>query len=170
MHHIEILPLSLSSLPQETLEHFVEFGAFEEINLVRDISFKRFLRETLRNNIIFQDTVETYNIKNAENIEKMLAFLAENNFYMSQREIQRELTNQGIEISLLTLMDYLSACVNSKILQKMSVYDIKKEKEITTRQKYYFTDTAMRYSFLREILLSKKTLLENLVYTELLKK
>lgn len=170
VHHIEILPLSLSSLPQEKMENFIEFWSFEEINLVRDISFKRFLRETLRNNIIFQDTVQTYTIKNAENIEKMLAYLAENNSYMSQREIQRELSLRWIDISLLTFMDYLSACINSKILQKMSLYDMKKGKEITTRQKYYFTDTAMRYSFLKESSKYKKTLLENLVFTELLKK
>jgi len=79
----------------------------------------------------------------------MLAYLSENNIYLSQRELQRELSFHAIEISLLSLMDYLSACLNSKILQKMSIYDIKKGKEITTRQKYYFSDTGLRNSLMR---------------------
>jgi len=89
--------------------------------------------------------------------------------YFSQREIARELALHGKETSLLTLMDYLSAITNSKLVRKMPLYDTKKEKEINTKQKYFFIDCGLRNSLMRETSKKRENLLQNLVYTELLK-
>lgn len=166
---IEIFPLSFALSREEKIENFLHFGGFEEVHLVRDTAFRRFVLESLKNDIISGNIMETYNIKNRDSFVKMLVFLGLNGTYITQRELQRELSKNGIDISLITMMEYLSAALNSKILKKMYQFDIKKNKEIQTQIKYYFSDVGFRHA-LTYGEWKEQFQRENMLYNELLQK
>jgi predicted AAA+ superfamily ATPase len=68
-----------------------------------------------------------------------LSFLSKNNIFLSLRELQKKL-DVNKSISLKTTMDYIDFSIQSKIIRKMYKYDLKLNKYISSRVKYYFTD------------------------------
>lgn len=141
---IQIFPLSLSQLGKEKIPQTLQYGTIEEVQLVRDLYFKNFLLKTITENIISQDALYTYDIKNKKLYYSVLSFLAKIQENISIRELQRELEIEWVSISLVTLMDYIDISTKSKILAKVSKYDIKSDKEIPTKITYYFSDTGIR--------------------------
>jgi predicted AAA+ superfamily ATPase len=70
----------------------------------------------------------------------VIIYIANINIFTSLRELQREI--EKIEnISLKTLIDYIDFSIKSKIIKQVYQYDIKKDKIISSKSKYYFTDT-----------------------------
>jgi predicted AAA+ superfamily ATPase len=65
-------------------------------------------------------------------------------------------------------MEYLKYSIKVKIIEQVSVFDFKKNKEIITKTKYYFTDTNFRNS-LYDFELNISLLKENFLFTELKK-
>jgi len=65
-------------------------------------------------------------------------------------------------------MEYLKYSIKAKIINSITVFDFKKNKEIITKTKYYFTDTNFRNS-LYNFELDTNILKENLLFTELKK-
>jgi predicted AAA+ superfamily ATPase len=68
-----------------------------------------------------------------------ITFLSKNNYFYSLRELQKKL-NEINKISLKTTIDYIDFSIQSKIIKRCYKYDIKNEKEITSKAKYYFND------------------------------
>jgi predicted AAA+ superfamily ATPase len=64
------------------------------------------------------------------------------------------------------MMEYLKYSINAKIIIPITVFDFKKNKEIATKTKYYFTDTNFRNS-LYDFKIDINTLRENFLFTEL---
>jgi len=133
---------------------------------VRDLYFKNFLLRSITDHIISQDAIYTYDVKNKNLYYNVLAYLAKITQNISLRELQRELESEGISIALMTLSDYIDAGVKSRILRKVTKYDLKQEKEIPSKITYYFSDTGIRNTLLGNIetleIAIKNTLLNEL--------
>ena len=144
-----------------------------EVNKSRQFKFnliEKNLEETEKlktENIIFEDIIKTYSLKYFDLYKYTLIFLSKLNSSSSIREINRNLNN-SIKISLVTMMEYLKYSIKAKIINSITVFDFKKNKEIITKTKYYFTDTNFRNS-LYNFELDTNILKENLLFTELKK-
>jgi predicted AAA+ superfamily ATPase len=68
-----------------------------------------------------------------------MSYLANNNIFLSLRDLQKNLDNV-INISLKTTIDYVDFSLQAKILKRVYKFDIKTNKPITSKAKYYFTD------------------------------
>jgi len=134
-----------------------------EVRVIPDLNYKDFILKSLKSDIITKDILEPYNIKNISLHYSVISYISQIDWYHSTREIHRQLELHGIEISLLTLIDYISAWVNTKILKKCYLYDMKADKEISSKVMYYFWDTGIRHSFSGDI----PFLLQNTLYLEL---
>jgi predicted AAA+ superfamily ATPase len=66
------------------------------------------------------------------------------------------------------MMEYLKYSIKAKIITPITVFDFKKNKEIATKTKYYFTDTDFRNS-LYDFKIDTNILKENFLFTELKK-
>lgn len=164
VQEIEIFPISIEKLWEEKIPNILKYGNIEEVQLVRDLYFKDFLLTSITEHIISQDAIHTYDIKSKTLYQSVLAYLAKINNNISLRELQRELESEGISIALMTLSDYIDAGIRSKILKKVTKYDIKAQKEIPTKVTYYFGDTGIRNSLLGNIYnheLATKNVLQN---------
>jgi predicted AAA+ superfamily ATPase len=78
-------------------------------------------------------------VKSIELYNYTLTFLSKNNFFLSLRDIHKNLDKIN-KISLKTTIDYIDFSIQSKIIKRCYKYDIKNKKEITSKAKYYFTD------------------------------
>jgi len=70
------------------------------------------------------------------------------------------------QITLKTTIDYIDFSIRAKIIKPIYRYDLKKQKVISSRAKYYFTDTGIRNS-ISQYTLSQKILKENFLFQEL---
>ena len=117
------------------------------VRIVPDITYKRFLLQNMRSDILMQEIIKVYTVKNIWSLTWLLNYLAWNDTCQSLREIHRNLSNHWLDISLLTMIDYINACVTAKILSRCYMYDIKNNNTITSKAKYYFWDVWLRSSF-----------------------
>ena len=118
--------------------------------------------------IIFEEIIKSYSLKNFDLYNYTISFISKNNKYSSVREINRNLNNI-IKVSLVTMMEYIKYSLSAKIIKQSFVFDFKKNKKITSKTKYYFTDINLRNS-LYNFELSENLLKENFLYNELYKK
>jgi predicted AAA+ superfamily ATPase len=68
-----------------------------------------------------------------------MTYLAHNNTYTSLRDLHKKLDNIQ-SISLKTVIDYVDFSIQEKILKRVYKYDLKNNKTITSKGKYYFSD------------------------------
>lgn len=157
---IELFPLWIDTKnPQNN-----PYWWIPEVRIVPDTHYKNFLLEALKHDIISRDIIEAYTIKNIALFYQVISYIAMNPDYVSLREMHRRLEEHGIEISLLTMIDYINAALNTKLLQRCYLYDVKHKNTITSKAQYFFWDVGIRKSFDNTI-----NLTENLLYIELLR-
>ena len=127
---------------------------------------KKFL--SLSKDKILSDITNTYDIKNSFLFSYTISFLVVNNKAYSLRDIHKEMESLWTKISLITLIEYIDYSITEKLIRRLYKYDLKKEKEIRSKAKYYFSDTWIRNSA-SNYELDKESLKENLIYNELKK-
>jgi len=136
-----------------------------EVRIAWDTQYKKFLLSALRNDIILRDIVESYNIKNISLFYNVIWYIASMSGYHSLREIHRNLKSHDIDVSLITMIDYINAALNTRFLSKCERFDVKTKNTITSKVQYFFGDVWLRKSFCEDSL----DLRENLIYIELLR-
>lgn len=150
-------------------QNYLTYWNLPEIKLLNNDYFKKLFLDNVKNKIILQDIITNYSIKTIvllyQSITK-LAFLDKN---MSVREFHRKITSEWIEIALATLIDYIDFSVNSRLLKRCYTYDIKLNKSINSKVKYYFTDLGIRNTFAWEKI-DDNILIENMIYNDLITK
>jgi predicted AAA+ superfamily ATPase len=139
---IPLYPLGISKNIESSL-----YGWIPEVRVAGDIHYKGFLLWALRHDIISQDILEAYNIKNITLFYSVIWYLAMTTGYYSLREIHRNLKSHHIDISLITMIDYINAALNTKFLSKCERYDVKKQNIISSQVQYFFGDVGLRKSF-----------------------
>ncbi len=157
---IKLYPLHMN--PQKLQD--IPYGGIPEVRIIPDASYKTFLLEALKHDIISRDILEAYTVKNIPLFYKIIGYLAESQEYQSLREIHRNLANYGIELSLITMRDYINAALNTHILHRCYRYDCKNKRIIHSQVQYFFGDTGIRYSFCWK----NFNFLENALYLEFL--
>lgn len=123
--------------------------------------FKKEYLWLLFNNILLKSIIELKWVKNIEMYKQTITFLSKVNSFKSIRELHRDF--KKIEnISLKTFMDYIDFSIQENIIKKIYLFDIKKNKEITSSVRFYFSDNWFR-NYFNDYNLANKILTENLI-------
>ena len=130
-------------------------------------SINKNIEKLKTDSIIFEEIIKPYWLKNHDLYKYTLTYLSKLDNTSSIREINRNL-NKIIKISLVTMIEYLKYSIEACIINQTYSFDFKKNKQIETKTKYYFTDTIFRNS-LYNFELNNNILRENLLYNELSK-
>lgn len=137
----------------------------ENINILYNLTNtknNKILINYIKNDIINKKIYELKLVKNHFLYNLIITFLSKNEEIKSIREIHRYI-NVIEKISLKTMMDYLNFSEQEKIIQKVNLYDFKKQRIIEWKQIYYFTDTQIRSSFYN-FELSENIILKNNIF------
>lgn len=146
----------------------LKYGQLNDIVKIEDKPLKEKYINFLINDVYMNEIIWNFWIKNIVLYNYIITFLANNNIFYSLRELQREII-QKENISLKTLIDYINFSIKSKLIKQVYRYDLKKDKIITTKSKFYFIDNWIRNSY-KNFNLETSVLLENYIFLILLNK
>lgn len=135
-----------------------EYGQDEAYTVVRDIY----------NSTIFTDIVKRNQIRKVDQLERVVKYTFSNVVQtFSALSLSRYLKSENRSMDPETVYSYLNKLETAYILNRCSRYDIKGKEILKTQEKFYLTDTALRYSVLGYDSDTVASMLENLVYLEL---
>ena len=124
------------------------------------------------NTIVYKDIITRNNITDKMLLENILKFIFNNiGCPISTKKISDTLTSKGMYTSNHTVLNYISAFIESFLIYKAERFDVKGKNLLARDYKYYVVDQG-----LRSYLLGKKAdsdmghILENIVYLELLRR
>jgi predicted AAA+ superfamily ATPase len=150
-------------------QNYLIYWNLSEIKLLNNDYFKKLFLDNVKNKIILQDIITNYSIKTVNLLYQGISKIAFLNESLSIREFHRKISNEWIDIALATLIDYIDFSVNSRLIKRCFTYDLKSDKPINTRVKYYFTDIGIRNTFAWEKI-DDSVLIENIIYNDLITK
>lgn len=147
------------------IEDIIKYWVINEIKEIENIELKEKFLKLLINDIFLNDIFKNFWVKSINLYIFTMTYLAQNNSFLSLRDLQKQL-NVIQKISLKTTIDYVDFSLQVKILKRVYRYDIKNNKPITSKAKYYFTDNWIRNG-LDQFMLNESTLFENLIFNKL---
>lgn len=161
----EIEILNTYEITDNNISEKLKYWSLNEISLLNNDELKKKFLQLITNDIFVNEIFISFWVKNINLYNFTLSYLSYYNNFFSLRELQRNL-DKIKNISLKTVIDYVDFSLQVKIIKKVYKFDLKNNKEITTKAKYYFTDNWIRNS-LSEFQTNKKTLIENLIFNKL---
>jgi predicted AAA+ superfamily ATPase len=150
-------------------QNYLTYWNLPEVKFLNNDYFKKLFLDNIKNKIILQDIITNYSIKTVILLYQSISKIAFLNTNLSIREFHRIIKNEWVDIALATFMDYIDFLVNSRLLKRCVVYDLKLDKSINTNVKYYFTDLGIRNTFAWEKI-DDNILVENMIYNDLITK
>jgi len=168
INSIKEVTIAPKLLSLNTME-LITYWRLHNILSIKDNLLKRRFLNLIRNEIILKDIISSFSVKQVNLLNQVITFISLLNTWVSLREVHKSLENRNIDISLITAIDYINYLLSSKMINRCYTYNLKIDKEITSKAKYYFTDNGIRNSFWT-FNLDKDILIENFLFTQLLAK
>ena len=141
--------------------HQREYSDDEVYTVVRDIY----------NSTIFTDIVKRNQIRKVDQLERVVKYAFSNvGQTFSALSLSKYLKAEKRTMDPETVYSYLNKLENAYILHRCSRYDIKGKEILKTQEKFYLADTAFRFSVLGYDENAVASMLENIVYLELLRR
>lgn len=157
--------LELKSKPLKNLENSITYWDLWKSSFLNDLSFKKEYINLIKKDIVNKEIFYIKSVKNQFLYNYTISFLSKNEFFYSNRELHREISKNET-VTLKTLCDYIDYSIQAKIISKVYKYDIKNNKTITSKARYFFSDNWIRncaYNFS----LNNHILQENLIFVTL---
>ncbi|MCR1961438.1 ATP-binding protein [Thomasclavelia cocleata] len=155
---------SISSNPLEELSSYIIDGGFP-----RSIQFDSVAdRRTYAQNVIkeiFEKDIRRIKVKDRDAFEIVKNFII-NNYAspISINNIVDSLRKNGNKITKPTVIKYVHALLDAKIIYDCSRYDMKSKKSIKGEKKYYLADLSFYYALNTDNQMNYGPCLENIVY------
>ena len=163
---IEILSKNIADLNSGNyLKYIIKYWKLNIIDSLEDNKNKENILNLMKSDIFLNSIFNNFSVKNINLYNHTLTFLAQNNKYFSLRELQKRIDSE-LSISLKTTIDYIDFSLQAKIIKRVYKYDLKTNKSISSKAKYYFNDNWIRNSLVN-FNLNSYDLKENLLFNEL---
>lgn len=117
------------------------------------------------------DIVKRNQIRKVDQLERVVKYTFSNvGQTFSAATLSKYLKSQNRQMDPETVYSYLSKLEKAYILHRCSRYDIKGKEILKTQEKFYLADSAFRFSVLGYDENAVASMLENLVYLELVRR
>lgn len=148
---------------------YLKIGGFAGCYLYKDLEQKyNYLQRDVYDTIVTRDIVTKYKIRNKGLFENLTHYLIDNISNLSSaRNIVNYLTSNKNKVSHNTVINYIKYLCNAFIFYEVKRFDLKGKKYLSTEQKYYLVDHAIKYAILGTKNQDLGRMLENIVYMEL---
>lgn len=158
--------------PRKELVRYLQLGGFPAIHLREYNKEEAYpIVRDIYNSTIFTDIVRRNQIRKVDQLERVVRYVFDNiGNTFSAASIAKYLKSEQRSLDNETVYNYLSKLESAYILHRCSRYDIKGKELLKTQEKFYLADPALRYSVLGYNADSAASMLENIVYLELLRR
>lgn len=176
-YNIFVYPLSfkeyysyLNNDKEETLNKYLKYGGLPlTLNFKEDEDIENYLKN-LFDTTYLKDIKERNDIKREDIINNILDLLSSSISSLTNPKRIHDylISHKEKEVSINTIISYLTYLENSYLIKESKRYDIKGKEYLSYPNKYYFQDLGLRNARLNFRNNDKDHLLENLIYNELL--
>jgi predicted AAA+ superfamily ATPase len=118
--------------------------------------------------IVLKDVAQRNKLRNMDLLERVIKFLLDNTGSMvSARGISAYFKNQKRNVSVDTILEYVSALEAAYTVEKARRYDIRGKKLLNVQEKYYSADVSFIHALLGYDDRRISGVMENVIYNEL---
>ena len=176
---IEVYPFSFKEFIEyfeynnidEAFNKYLMEGGMSGSYLYNSIEKKYDYLNNIYNTLIIRDINERNKLKDEKLMNSINDFLMDNiSNKTSLRNVANSLNNTNIETNHKTVGNYIEYLCEAFAFYKISRYDIKGKKYLSSDEKYYLSDHAFRYARLGTKSLDYGRAYENIVAIELLRR
>lgn len=176
---IKMLPLSFREYVsvkgtdnlREKYNDYILNSSFPATILLENNRDVRLYLEGLYDSIVLKDVVKRYKIADTTSLNILTKFMYDNiGNAFSAGNVVEAMTQGGRAISVPTVDNYIDALKGAYILYEARRYDIKGKEHLKAPMKYYIPDIGLRYYLLGSKPSNMGSILENVVYLELLRR
>ena len=156
---------------QEAFENYVKEGGMSGSYLYKTPKEKYDYISNVYNTLIVRDINQKYKIKNMDSLNNLNNYLMDNiSNLTSSNNITKVLNNNNVSITDKTISNYIKYLCNAFAFYKVTRYDIRGKKLLSTQDKFYLSDHAFRYALLGTTNMDYGKIYENIVAIELLRR
>ncbi len=154
------------------LVNYIKYGGFPAIHLQEyPLESAYTIVHDIYNSTVFSDIVKRNQIRKVDQLERVVKFVFDNvGKTFSAKSISDYIKSQHRTIDNETVYNYLEKLESAYILHRCSRYDIQGKELLKTQEKFYLADSSFKYSILGYNDESIASMLENVVYLELLRR
>lgn len=148
------------------LRNYIYDGGFPYVLRLNSLNDKRIYVKNLINEIYEKDIKKRIKIRNRAAFEVIMKYVINN--FGSTTSIQNmidDLYKNGTHIKRDTILRYINALINAKILMPCDRFDMKSRKSLSGEKKYYLSDLSFYYALNTDNRINFGPVLENIVYT-----
>ena len=155
----------INNNPLEELRSYILEGGFPRSIQLDNLADKRTYAQGVIKEIFEKDIRKRVKVKDRDSFEIVKNFII-NNYAspMSINNIVDSLRKNGNKITKPTVIKYVQALLDAKIIYDCSRYDMKSKKSIKGEKKYYLADLSFYYALNTDNQMNYGPCLENIVY------
>lgn len=179
---IPVFPLSFSEYldfksqsnrsTQELFNNYLHYGGFPIVALGDfDERAAYQIVDGIYNSVITNDIARRHQITNLDLFNRVVRFVVENvGKTFSANSIVKFLRGEGRSLSVELVYNYLEWLEKAFIIYRCRRYDLQGKSVLKTQEKFYLADAALKYCVMGFNPKSIASMLENIVYFELLRR
>ena len=178
-YSIEIYPFSYKEFleyhnldnKEESYDRYVLEGGFSGSYLYKEMDKKyNYIRDVYKTMIV-RDIVGRYNIQNIPLLDSISDFLIDNIARLtSYRKLTDTLNTNNVNTNDKTVGTYIKYLCEAFAFYRIRRYDIQGKKYLTTQDKYYLSDHAVKYAIQGTKNMNYGSVYENIVAMELIRR
>ena len=153
-------------------DEYIQYGGFPVVGISNlDTKSAYQVVEGIYSAVITRDISKRHEIRNTELFDRVVRYLIENvGKTFSANTIVNFLKNEKRTLSVEAVYNYLKWLNEAFIIYPCSRYDMQGKKILKTQEKYYLSDISIKYSQFGFKPSYVASMLENIVYLELLRR
>ncbi len=144
------------------IKNELKFWKIWFLSQLSDIKLQKQNISLIKDKIILDNIFNLKSVKDISLYYSIINFISKKDSFESIRELH-SIFSKRRNLSIRTFTDYLDFSEQSKLIQKVNLYDLKREKEISTKTKYFFLDNWILNSF-NHFRQSEEILIKNLIF------
>jgi len=157
-------------LMREAFNGYLSFGGFP-FTAALDSSLTGFCVDGIYNTVLVKNVARQMGINDIPLLELIAQMMGRSTGRpLSSKKISTAINAKGRKISANTVETYMQALTSAFIFYHAERFDIKTGRHLKTLGKYYIADTGIENLLLKQELPELEDRLENIVYTELLRR
>jgi len=167
VHGIDSRLATIDNRPKilRLVDDILEYGSFPEVIKHEDRELKREILLGYFDTIILKDCIAGSRIRDIKTFKTLVYYLISNNGALYSYNS----LSKGVGSNENTIKEFVGVLENSFLLQEITGFSYSLVKQIRGRKKSYFADNGFLANMSFRFSANKGRLMENLVYTELLK-
>ena len=138
-HSNEIEKINNKIAIKRAVEEYMNWGGFYEVFSIENKNLKKEILLSYAKNIIYQDIISRYNIRNSEVVERLFFYLLSNSCTILNYTTLAKI----FEISDKTIKEYINYFEDVFLLKRLDKFHNKEKEQIKSQKKIYTLDNGL---------------------------